>query len=113
MAVFFVFLFILSCCCFLPCSLDRLWDVSDASLNTFILHLQQNPPQTPDDIVNAAHSCGVGDLFPAWTADDLATIESDGKIPKHEVCNCFLLFIHSFFFNFLFSFRFIFDCFED
>lgn len=28
------------------------------------------------------HECGVGDVFPRFSADDLATLDADGKIPK-------------------------------
>ncbi len=58
------------------------YDLTDAELQ-FAKHLDECPPETAADLVEQAHSAGVGDLFPKLTQADLDTIATEGKVPVH------------------------------
>ncbi len=62
---------------------DVLWDVSAAE-RAFANDLAAKPPAKAEELVARAHRAGCGDLFPRYSAADLARIAADGKIPKHE-----------------------------
>ena len=63
--------------------LEKLWQISAAD-SRFADRLTSNPPQSDEELIAVAHSCGVADLFPRSTDEDLAAIADDGKIPKHS-----------------------------
>eukprot|EP00762_Andalucia_godoyi_P008451 ANDGO_05767.mRNA.1 Transaldolase len=65
-------------------ALEKLWNVDD-SVVQFCDAVEKDATalENPARIVDLAHQYGCGDLFPRWSAEDLKTIEVDGKIPVH------------------------------
>lgn len=62
--------------------IEKLWELSDAE-ESFIAALSEDQPQSGKEVQQIAHDLNVGDIFPYFSKDDLLTIRSDGKIPKH------------------------------
>ena len=63
--------------------LEALWDVSEAE-RSLARSLDEKAPETAAELVDRAHALGAGDLFPRLSAEDLETIATDGKIPRHS-----------------------------
>jgi len=64
-------------------ALDTLWDVPDAFRHVVDQITADNPDALdPDGLVDRFAGAGLGGLLPRWTADELATIREDGKIPN-------------------------------
>lgn len=61
---------------------ETLWDVSPAE-RELSESLRLKVPSSGEELVQRAEEGGVRDLFPRLSAEDLAQISSDGKIPKH------------------------------
>jgi transaldolase len=62
---------------------EKLWDVASRELE-LAKDLDENCPETGDELVERAHAAGCGDMFPRLSKEDSGFISSDGKIPKHE-----------------------------
>jgi transaldolase len=62
--------------------LHTLWAIDPAD-RELARSLTAKPPATAAELVDRAHACGAGDLFPRLAEADAARIAADGKIPKH------------------------------
>ncbi|HUX52679.1 MAG TPA: transaldolase family protein [Spirochaetia bacterium] len=62
--------------------IEDLWTVGNDVLN-FAREIDRNPPSTGVQLAELAHRAGIGELFPRLSAEELATIAKDGKIPVH------------------------------
>lgn len=62
--------------------LHTLWAIEPAD-RQLAASLSAKPPATAVELVERAHACGAGDLFPRLSEADNARINTDGKIPKH------------------------------
>ena len=62
--------------------LQTLWEISESD-NRLAENLTSYVPQTADELVEQAHDCAAGDLFPKLSNEELARIAGDGKMPKH------------------------------
>ncbi|MFP4566897.1 MAG: transaldolase family protein [Spirochaetaceae bacterium] len=63
--------------------IEKLWDV-DETVRTFAQSLEEDTPESGDELAARARDMGLGDMFPQLTGADLERIAKDGKIPKHE-----------------------------
>ena len=63
--------------------IGKLWNCSSRELD-FALDLDKDPPVTPDEFLERAYEYGLQDLFPQMSTEDLAHINSDGKITVHK-----------------------------
>lgn len=63
--------------------IDVLWDADDRYF-AFCRDIDKNPPKTGNELVQRAHDSGLGEMFPKFSDEDLATIAKDGKIPKFQ-----------------------------
>ncbi len=61
---------------------ETLWEISD-EVEALVESLEESVPATADHLVERAHACGCGDLFPLLSEADRERIRVDGKIPKH------------------------------
>lgn len=61
---------------------EVLWDLS-SGITALGERLALEPPSSAEALVAGAAACGVGDLFPSLSANDLATLGAEGKIPRH------------------------------
>jgi transaldolase len=62
---------------------EKLWDVSSKELK-LAKELDENCPETGEELIKRARAAGCGDMFPILSDNDLKLIADDGKIPKHE-----------------------------
>jgi len=62
--------------------MSKLWDVTEAE-KKFARDLDRSIPRSGEELMEQAHTSGVGDLFPKMSAADLDRIAADGKIPVH------------------------------
>jgi len=62
--------------------LSALWDLSDRE-KELGRSLNASLPRSGAELVDRARGLGVRDLFPRMSAEDLALIAREGKIPKH------------------------------
>jgi transaldolase len=62
--------------------LETTWEISEP-VKKLAESLRSRPPAAGEELVERAHQCGAGDLFPRLSEKDLAQIAADGKIPKH------------------------------
>jgi len=63
--------------------IEKLWDVDD-SVRAFAESLDENTPESGNELAARARDMGLGDMFPRLSSADLDQIAADGKIPKHE-----------------------------
>lgn len=63
--------------------LEKLWEVS-SEVKKFADQLCAEDPESPGRIVDLAHECGCGDIFPRFSQAELDTLSADGKIPVHS-----------------------------
>ena len=63
--------------------MENLWDANEAD-RKFVESINANVPTTGAELVDRAHDCGAGDLFPRLSDEDVDHIANDGKIPNHE-----------------------------
>jgi transaldolase len=63
--------------------METLWDASDGD-RKFVDSINENVPTTGAEVVDRAHACGAGDIFPRLSEEDTQHIADDGKIPKHS-----------------------------
>jgi transaldolase len=65
------------------CQLEKLWEVNEKEL-MLVRDLADEMPCCSSALVEIATRAGCGDLFPSLSAEELAIIAADGKIPVHE-----------------------------
>ncbi len=63
--------------------IEKLWDV-DETVRAFAKSLDEDTPQSGEELAARAREMGLGDMFPQLSSADLEQIAADGKIPKHE-----------------------------
>jgi len=61
---------------------STLWSITDAD-TLLAKRLNDQPPSSPEVLVEMARAAGLADLFPRLTDGDRKRIDADGKIPKH------------------------------
>ncbi|WP_253154443.1 transaldolase family protein [Stieleria tagensis] len=64
-------------------SLEKLWTVSKQERN-LAQKIILNPPSTASELVDAAQTHEIDDLFPQLSEPERNRIAADGKIPKHD-----------------------------
>lgn len=63
--------------------LATLWHIDDG-VRELTARLDAEPPSTAEAIIDTAHACGAGDLFPRLGEAERLTIAADGKIPVYQ-----------------------------
>lgn len=63
--------------------LEKLWEVSKQERN-FAQKIILHPPESEEELVEAARALQLNDLFPSLSDDELQAIADDGKIPDHK-----------------------------
>ncbi len=65
--------------------LEALWRVDDAFRAACDRLAELDPARTTaEELVELLHASGQGGIFPRWTADELAAVAAEGKLPKRE-----------------------------
>lgn len=63
--------------------IEKLWQYSEAEHN-FAHELDARPPGNANEFLKRAHTAGLENLFPVFSAEENKQIASDGKIPVYQ-----------------------------
>ncbi|MFP4066966.1 MAG: transaldolase family protein [Spirochaetaceae bacterium] len=63
--------------------LEKLWEVDDV-VQDFARSLDEDTPESGEELVRRARAMGIEDMFPALDDTEAERIAGDGKIPRHE-----------------------------